>query len=163
MLKPGVARVLLVIALATTCGETGPAATTPATGSVTTDRAEYRLRNGMVDVVVRYRNDSDSARYLGLCGHDANVIIEQLEGRTWAPFQLWWCPLVLGPAIAVAPGDSHATRVRLGPAPSVDAPKPSGTLRVRLEAYTQIDEHGYATGTPVLGALTTSPAFTVRE
>lgn len=161
MVNPSVVAALLAVVLATACGA-GSRTTTSASGPVTTDRAEYRLRDGMVDVVVRYRNDADRTRYLGLCGHDANVIIEQLEGRTWAPLELWWCPLVQGPAIVVAPAHSHATRVRLGPVPSVDGPKLSGTLRVRLEVYTQVDQHGYA-GTPVDGALTTSPAFRVKD
>jgi hypothetical protein len=133
------------------------------TDAVTTDRSEYQLRNGMAAVVATYRNDTDSVRYLGLCGDAASTLVERLEGGSWTPLELWFCPAVLGPPVAVAPGASHSVKVTLLPGPFVNAAKLIGTFRIRFEVYSAIDARGYATGTPLDAAKSTSPAFSVRE
>ena len=163
LIRPRVTSAVFAVVLATACGATDPAPTATASGSVTTDRSEYQWQNGMLAIVVHYRNDADSARYLGLCGYEANATVERLEGQAWTPLLLWWCPAVKGPAIVVPPGESRSTTVRLTPSPDLDASKLTGTFRVRLDAYTQVDEDGYAVGTPLDGALTTSAAFTLTD
>ena len=154
---------LLTALIAAGYGATSPTKTASVTDAVTTDRAEYQLRNGMVDVLVTYRNEADSVRYLGLCGYSASTLLERLEGGSWTPFELWFCPAVLGPPVIVGPGESHSVKVTLLPGPLVDAAKLIGTFRIRFMVYSKVDGRGYATGTPVDAAQSTSPAFSVRE
>jgi len=162
-MRSGLSVMLLAALIAAGCGATSVAKMASLTDAVTTDRSEYQLRNGTADVLVTYRNDVDSVRYLGRCGDAASTLVERLEGGRWTPLELGFCPAVLGPPVTVAPGASHSVKVTLLPGPLVDAAKLIGTFRIRFVVYSRIDERGYATGTPLDAAKSTSPAFSVRE
>jgi len=157
------ANLIIAALIAVGCGATRLAPKASVNGSVTTNRSEYRQQKGTVDVIVSYRNDADSSRYLGRCGHDVETLIERLEGGTWTPLQLWWCPAVLGPPVSVAPRETRSRTVTLRPGPLVGAARLIGTFRIRLVAYSNVDERGFASGTPLDATQTTSPAFSVRE
>lgn len=131
-------------------------------GDVTTDKSEYQLRNGSVEIQVRFDNNSSRSKYLTHCGFEVFVIIERLAGADWRVVEPIDCVRVGVPAAPVAPGASRTILVRLQVGPSVTALDLSGTFRARLPVYEAVDAEGRPAGTPLPATAAMSSTFTIR-
>jgi hypothetical protein len=129
--------------------------------AVTVDSTGYRLQNGVAEVAVRFTNSSQSVAFVDRCGREIDWHAERLDGGEWHPVGGDICFAIAVPPAQVAPGASLLVPVRLFADPLIAREQRTGTFRIRLSVYSQLDGDGQVKGPAWPADSTTSPHFTI--
>ena len=156
---------VFVVLLAARCPSSATDSLAPSEAAtqspVTTDRAAYRLSNGLVEISARFTNTTGNTVYLRQCAREVLTFIERRDGDGWRIGIPTYCPAtLLAPAFPVAPGASLTIPIILGV--GATPAELTGTFRIWVVAGTDVSENGWEVRGDLLpDSLTRSRPFTI--